>query len=40
MAAGSHLENGIWADLVIPAIIIRLLINIIYGFSHKYIIDH
>lgn len=39
IAAGNHLEKGIWADLVIPAIIIRIEIYFKEGSIHKDVID-
>lgn len=39
MAAGSHLENGIWADLVIAAIIMRKANKGIKELFHRFKID-
>ena len=39
IAAGNHLEKGIWADFVIPATIIKIEIYFREGSIHKAVID-
>lgn len=39
IAAGNQLEKGIWADLVIPAIIIIIEINCREGSIHNSVMD-
>lgn len=36
IAAGNHLENGIWADLVMPAIIMVKQIKVSSGDAHMF----
>lgn len=39
MAAGNHLEKGIWALLVIAAIRIEVIISLFMGESHILVIN-
>lgn len=40
IAAGSHLEKGIWALFVIAAIKMQIIINLLKSFSHILLTDH
>jgi hypothetical protein len=39
MAAGSHLENGIWALFVIAARVIHIICRVVIDEGHIFIIN-